>query len=248
MDYSLTIIFILLSASIAVLLRRVKRDKCLKSYENNFVIIEKIDGELLKGKITLENTGIEIILDSDSDLDSGLDSETILTRLLYKHEYPQVFSIIRDPKIQNSDIKKKIEKESKKIKTHEKTFFIGRKMINIIRTLKNSIMEIVNLLISQVKKTAPSGNIINTQNKHINKIKAELADTVNNSFEPLLEKYIGKSVLIESLRNNSIIKISGILIDYTANFIKISKSQYLKFAKIDLILNRKYSVIRSLLK
>jgi hypothetical protein len=218
MDNSLTILFILLAAVVAVIIRRVKRDNCLKSFEHNNVEIEKLDSSVLRGNLNQENTGLEITFKDIND--------NILTRLLYKYEYDNIFLIIRDPKKQTDKLKNKIQKERKAQSNQRRSLHFGRKIFNILKTLKDSLMEIVNLMLTQTKKTGPVGDIITTQDAYVNKIKAELAGTVNNSFEPLLEKYIYRKVLVEVLKNNDVFNITGILTKYTANFIRINNMTY----------------------
>jgi hypothetical protein len=169
-----------------------------------------------------------------------------LTRLLYKYEYDNIFLIIRDPKKQTDKLKNKIQKERKAQSNQRRSLHFGRKIFNILKTLKDSLMEIVNLMLTQTKKTGPVGDIITTQDAYVNKIKAELAGTVNNSFEPLLEKYIYRKVLVEVLKNNDVFNITGILTKYTANFIRINNMTYKDNENIDIVLNRKYAIVRSL--
>lgn len=112
-------------------------------------------------------------------------------------------------------------------------------------------MEVVNLLISQAKRTTPAGAVLTSQDKHISQIKKEFMGSMGTSFEPLLERYIGHRVVLELIKGEKIFKYSGVLKDYTAEFIEIMDIDYKvkkdqQARKADLVVPRKYGVIRHL--
>lgn len=112
-------------------------------------------------------------------------------------------------------------------------------------------MEVVNMFISQAKRTTPAGAILTSQDKHISQIQKELMSSVGTSFEPLLERYIGHRVVLELIKSDKIFKYPGVLKDYTAEFIEIMGIDYIvkegqPARKADLVVSRKYGVIRHL--
>ncbi|GAI71679.1 unnamed protein product [marine sediment metagenome] len=71
------------------------------------------------------------------------------------------------------------------------------------------------------------------------------------SFEPLLERHIGKKVVLELTRGDKIFEYPGVLKDYTADFIEIMDVDYRMkedqpARKADLVISRKYGLIRHL--
>ncbi len=112
-------------------------------------------------------------------------------------------------------------------------------------------MDVVNLLISQAKRTTPAGAILTSQDKYVSQMKQELMGSVGSSFEPLLERYIGHMVVLELIKGDKIFEYCGVLKEYTAEFIEIMDINY-KVAedkptrKADLVVLRKYGVIRHL--
>ena len=111
--------------------------------------------------------------------------------------------------------------------------------------------EVVNLLISQAKRATPAGAVLTSQDKHVSQMQKELMSSVGTSFEPLLERYIGHRVILEFIKGEKIFKYSGVLKDYTAEFIEIMDIDYIvkkgqPVRKADLVVPRKYGVIRHL--
>ena len=121
--------------------------------------------------------------------------------------------------------------------------------MNFFKTARDSIMEVLNLLISQAKKTTPAGKMLTSQDKYVSQLKQELIGSVGTSYEPLLERYIGHKVVLELVKDDKIWEFAGVLKEYTADFIEVMNVDYrLKdnqpARKADIIVLRKYGVIR----
>jgi len=126
-----------------------------------------------------------------------------------------------------------------------------RKTLNVFRTLRDSVMEVVNLLISQAKKATPAGAVLSSQDKYVSQMKQDLMGAAGTSYEPLLEKYIGNRVVLEMVKADKVIEYWGVLKEYTAEFIEVMDVNYqLKedqpARKADLVVLRKYGLIRHL--
>ena len=147
--------------------------------------------------------------------------------------------------------KKQREKEIKRI--YHPGFFrrLKRKTQNIFKTVRDAIVEVLNLLISRAKKTTPIGSTLTAQDKYVSQIKQDLMGSVGTSYEPLLERYIGRKVVLELIKGDKILEYCGILKDYTAEFIEIMDVDYKanqtdSARTADLVVPRKYGIIRHL--
>jgi hypothetical protein len=128
---------------------------------------------------------------------------------------------------------------------------LKRKIQNAFKTVRDSVMEVVNMLISQAKKASPAGAVLTSQDKYVSQMKQELMGSVGTSFEPLLERYIGHKVVLELAKGDKIFEYCGVLKEYTAEFIEIMDVNYKAkedepARKADLVVLRKYGVIRHL--
>jgi hypothetical protein len=244
---AITIIFIVASALIATFVRRITRDRCLKDFENNRVTLEKTDGSIFSGRVHVENTGLEFIYGS-------MDTRTSLpkdTYLLYKAEFPTVLALIRyHDELTESN---RLNRERQLKKTYHPGFWrrLGRKTKNIFKTLRDSLMEIINLLISQAKKVGPAGSVLSSQDKYVTRMKTDLVGSVGTSYEPLLEKYIGNKVILVLSKGEALLEYCGVLKEYTADFIEIMDVDYTHTnqgpaKKADLIVPRQWGTVRHL--
>ena len=151
----------------------------------------------------------------------------------------------------SDDNKKAREKELEKTYHPDWDRRLKRKMLNVVRTIRDSVVEIVNLVISQAKKATPAGKVLTSQDKYVSQMKQELMGSVGASFEPLLERYIGHKVVLEMIKGDKIFEYCGVLKEYTAEFIEImdvnyktTEDQPVKTA--DLVVPRKLGLVRHL--
>jgi hypothetical protein len=245
---AITIVSIILATIVGAFLRKRNRDNCLRDFEHNMVTMEEISGKTVWGKLRVENTGLEFVY-SDKYQDADGHEETSF--ILYKYEYPKIQAVIRFHDNLNDKNKMAREKELKR-SYHPGTWRrFKRKLLNFFRTIRDSVAEIINVLISQVKKTTPAGRIFSAQDKYVNQMKQELMDSVGTSYEPLLERYIGNRVVLEMIKGDKVLEYSGVLKDYTADFIEIMDTNYSvtetePARKADIIVPRKLGVVRHL--
>ncbi|MCK4999954.1 MAG: hypothetical protein KAS23_10470 [Anaerohalosphaera sp.] len=243
--FAITVIFIAASTMIAAFVRRRQRDKCLRDFEGELVTFEDVTGKLIWGRLDVENTGIEI---KYAEAHDDADGHQEKSYLLYKNEFGQIqaFSRFHD---QLSETEKKV-----RLKQIEQTYHPGffrrskRKIINLFKTVRDSVLEVVNLLVSRAKTASPAGGVMTAQDKYVTKMKSEMFGAMGASFEPLLEKHIGNLVVLEMLKAGKVVEYSGVLKDYTSMFIEIMDVEYdaggNEKRRADIVVPRKLGIVR----
>ena len=245
---AITIVFIILAAGVAAFVRKRSRDKCLRDFENNMVTLEDVSGKTIWGTLRVENTGLEFVY-SEKNIDE--DGHDEASYILYKYEYPNIQAAIRFHDDLGEENKKKREQELERTYHPKWGRRLKRRFLNVFRTVRDSIVEIVNLLINQAKKATPAGKVLGSQDKYVTQMKQELVGSVGTSFEPLLERYIGHKVVLEMIKGDKVLEYSGVLKDYTAEFIEIMDVNYAvkkgdATRRADLVVPRKLGLIRHL--
>ncbi len=245
---AITIIFIVLAAFVGAFVRRVSRNKCLRDFHRDMVTLEDASGKIIWGTLRVENTGLEFVYPEKYRDEDGHDETSYI---LYKQEYPNIAALIRFHDELSERNKKEREKELKR--TYHPTFLrrMKRRIKNIFKTVRDSVMEVVSLLMSQAKKATPAGAVLSSQDKYVSKMQQELISTVGTSYEPLLERYIGHKVVLDMIKGDKMLEYCGVLKEYTAEFIEIMDVNYKikedqPARKADLIVPRKLGVVRHL--
>ena len=220
---TITIIFILLVTFVGAFVRKRNRDKCLKDFSGYVVTLEKTGGKNIWGKLYVENTGLELVYET-THKDSDGHYET--SYLLYKQEYSNISALIRFHD-QLSDTDKARRDRDLKNTYHPRLFRrLWRKTKNVFKTIRDSVMELANVFISQAKKTTPAGAMLTSQDKYVSQMKQELISSVATAYEPLLERHIGHRVVLELVKGDKVIEVPGVLKDYTSEFIELMDIDY----------------------
>lgn len=245
---AITILFIIIAAGIAAFVRKRSRDKCLRDFERNTVTLEDTSGKIIWGRLRVENTGLEFVY---QDKQQDADGHEEASYILYKYEFPNIQAVIRFHDELSAKNKKARERELEKTYHPRWGRRFKRRLLNVFRTVRDSIVEIINLLISQAKKATPAGKMLGSQDKYVNQMKQELMGSVGTSFEPLLERYIGRKVVLEMIKGDKVLEYCGVLKDYTAEFIEIMDINYSikegePVRKADFVVPRKLGIIRHL--
>ncbi|MBN2407800.1 MAG: hypothetical protein JXJ19_08890 [Elusimicrobia bacterium] len=218
----------------------------MKNLEHNTVTLEDRSGKTVWGMLRVANSGFELVYrEKIKDADGHYESSYIV----YKSEYPGIQALIRYHDDLTEREKKKREKDLQK--TYHPNIFrrTRRKTVNIFKTVRDSLMDLMNIAVGQTRRT-PLGSIAG-QDKYINKLKDEYMATIGNAYEPLLERHIGKIVVLELNKGGSISEYPGILKDYTSAFIEMMDINYktaqdASFRKADLVVPRDIGIIRHL--
>ena len=245
---AITIIFIVLAMGVGAFIRRRSRDKCLRDFARNMVTLEDTTGKTIWGKLRVENTGVEFVYPKKhADEDGHYEGSYIL----YKREYDNIGVVTRYHDQLSEKNKKKRELELKRTYHPGPWRRAKRRTANVFKTVRDSVAEIVNLLITQAKKATPARGLLSSQDKYVSQMKAELMGSVGTSYEPLLERYIGRKVVLELIKGDKIFEYCGVLKDYTAEFIEIMDVDYRAdenkpARKADMVVPRKHGVVRHL--
>lgn len=246
--FTITIVFIILSAFIAALVKGRKKDKCLKHFKDHTVSIQLTGEKVIWGRLELENTGLELVYnDKHHDPEGHIETSFIL----YKNEFSELIAVAKYFKDLTEKQKKQRQRQLKKTYHPGILRRFGRWCMNIFRTLRDSFMEVINLFIARTQKAGGFGQVLSSQGKYVSQMKGELISSISTAYEPLLEKHIGKKVVFELASSGKPVEMIGILREYSAEFIELLDVQFsIDGQKLpetaDLIVPRSRAVVRHL--
>lgn len=246
-SFAITIAFLVLTALVGAFARRRARDRCLLSFCDDPVVLETAD-DLISGTLSVENTGLELVYPA---VRTNCDGHHEASYLLYKFEYSSIYALARYHRDLTAAGKTARERELRQ--TYHPTMFrrLRRQTSNTLKTVRDSLMELVDSILSATKRVIPAGAVLTAQDKYVSKMKQDLAGSIGTSFEPLMEKYIGHRVVVQVIRGESMQRLSGVLKDYTADFVEILDVDYRTpedraDRNADVVMSRRHAVVRHL--
>ncbi len=206
---------------IGAYLRSNRRDQCLKSFEGYHVTLERANGKVVWGVMELEATGLELRY-----RDSVQDSNHVESSyLLYGEEFQDVQAIFRFVDDLSPEDRERRQKDL------ERHFHPGP-VIRSIRatqhffTLANdSLSEVLGLIMGRLRK--PAGRYItDASDDYLKRFSTEVVGSVGSTYDPLLERLIGKKIVVELIENDESHEHVGILKNYSPDFYELLDVQY----------------------
>lgn len=222
--FTLLLVFVIVVTS--ALLRLRERDKCLLLFDGQRVTYLGGRAATLWGVLHVFNRGLELVFDAlQADDDSRKSSA-----LLYQAEYTKCIALCRTATGLEPD------HESRRALQVRATFAPGplrrglRVVRNFVYTVRDAFTQALGAITGQINKTQRLGRAVHTQQGQVNELGQSLVEFVGNAYEQLLERQIGKSVVLEldppPGSGTEMLELSGYLVDYTDRFLAVFNAEH----------------------
>ena len=236
--FYLTLLFIFLTAIITTVVTKWARDKCLKLFHHYHVTVERVRGQTSWGRLRVFSTGIEIVHDHPYVDHRGRKKTSYL---VYQHELEQLLlSVLRYHDELDEDQQKQRQRQVKKTFNPGPIRRFGRSIRNFVNTLRDAFNAAIGAVVGQYQRMNPGSTIFGTQGQSVTQIGQTLLGRFANAYEPLLEQYIGRSVILDVADpinpNNATVQYAGYLADYTQQYIAIFNVDHPTSERVELVL------------
>jgi hypothetical protein len=221
--FYVTLLFIFLTAIITTVVTKWARDKCLKFFNHYHVTLERTRGQTSWGKLKVFSSGIEIVYDNPYVDHRGRKKTSYM---LYQQELEQqVLSVLRyHDELSDADRKSRVKQVKGTFNPGPLRRF-GRSIRNFINTLRDAFNAAIGAVVGQYQKMNPASAVLSTQGQQVTVLGQTLLGRFANAYEPLLEQYIGRPVILDVADplnpNNATVQYAGYLADYTQQFIAL---------------------------
>ncbi len=209
---------IVLGTIVSAFLSGRSRDRCLKSFRDFMVTIVMEDGKRVWGHLALEASGLELEYAREYLDDGHLET----SYMLFKEEFSDVHLFLRF----HSDLTEKNKRRRiREVKTAYHPWpprLFARKVRNVVNTCKDSILEVLGLVMSRAKTVNPAMASVGSQEKRVAGIARGVVSAIGRSYDPLLEKHIGRRVVLEITTDEGKMEEHvGIFKDYSSRFVQV---------------------------
>lgn len=223
MDLSLlvTIALIFLATSLVGFVRSRIADRCLRSFHGFQVTLLRTDGRQVWGRMDLSPGGIEFAFPERE----GDDPRLKTTYLLYRGEYGLIQSIHRyadrltdaERRRRDADIAKSFQPGPLRR--------TGRRLRNFLGSATDSLREVLALVLGRVQKTQERFVAAEGADA-LTKLGGNVLREVSTTHDPLLERQVGRQVVLEVVEGEEIHEHVGIFKEYSADFLHLLDVQY----------------------
>lgn len=231
--FLLTLLFIFATTFASTYLARMVRDRCLKDFEAYDVTFEMTHNRRFWGQLRTYSNGVEIIYEEIHHSSRGHEETSAIFQ---KSRMPEILRIYRFHDELTPAKQRRREGEVEIAYRPALDQQLIRSLRNFVNTFRDAINESIGFVVSRAKQTTRSA-VLQTQDTRIAQIGQTVLDTTTDrqAFEPILERYIGRRVVVEERTGDQKWQEhAGILKDYTADWIELLDCRFYKEYAFDL--------------
>ena len=228
----LTLVLIFVAAIIVALVNAWRRDKCLKLMHDYHVTYLTTAGPPAWGDLVVYSRGIELRFGAPYTTRHGT---TKSSSLIYDDEMGHCLALCR---ISTALTKNESRNRARQI---TRTFNPGlirrtmRLLRNIANTFRDAIAKSISAILGQLSKAKPG---LAGGKGEVEQLGKTLLGTVENAYEPMLEKHIGRPVILRLTHpaNKDLppIELPGYLVDYTDKYVAVFNVEHMVEESLDL--------------
>ena len=249
----LPLLFLFASALLGTILKRRAKDHCLKKFEGHYTILPSLSGEMNQGILSVYAQGIQLLYPQKIKKDIGM----IDSFVLHPAEIEKIPYLIRPAPDPETRAGFKWSQEMHRILQPNFLQKSQRLILTFYNMLKDAFGQAAKAIIGALSKDT-SISKVKDSNKRIEEVRSGLTELVPNAWEPILEKYRGRRVVIERKGADGMVYESGVLEDYSSKYLllrevhlkeralleKIELINEKKNFGLDMLFSRKIAIIR----
>ncbi len=214
-DFWLPMVLLFAVAMITAIASRRKRDRCLKYFNREPVMVLMQSGKWIWGRFVAYPKAMELVFENPEVDESGHRKGSYV---LYTPEVDGIKKILQPPPKSGTKEHARWQEEIKRIANPSLLRRFRRWVWNVFNTLRDAISQSLGMIIGTMKKSTPMGKVAGAD-KRAGEIGNTLLGTVPNTYEPVLEKYLSKQVIVEMLEEGNVIEFAGLLQEYSGKYL-----------------------------
>lgn len=211
----LPLVLIFGSAMVAAIVKRYTKDPCLKILHKSFVFLRLKDGRWISGDLLVYSNCLELRYREPEFLGR---SHKKLSYVLYEHNLDSIERVLRPSPREGTEERIVWEKEIERLRQPGILRRTRRKLRNVFNMLRDAVTQSITLIFGAMKKRTRLAAVPMDEGK-VGEVGRTLISAVPNAYEPVLEKYLGQQVVVETLRPDGLIEQSGVLQEYSAKYV-----------------------------
>ncbi len=218
----LTVLIVFVLGIVAAFVRLLQKDKCLKLLDDYHVTYLAGGRRTIWGDLRVSGGGLELVYDAPYRTRRGLAKST---SLIFADELNACVAVCRTV---HGLTKKEQRARQKQIRRSFRPGLLrrlARWLRNVINTMRDAFVKALGLVAGQVAKARPVGGAISSQKGQVDELGATLVGVVGNAYEQLLERHIGRPVVLELAHpagaDRPPVELPGYLVDYSDRFVAV---------------------------
>ena len=215
LEFWIPMVLLFVAATVTAIATRRKSDRCLKYFNREPVMILMHSGKWIWGRFMAYPKAMELIFETPEVDESGHKKTSYV---LYSPEIDGIKKILQSPPKVGTKEHDRWKEEIKRIANPSMLRRSRRWIWNVFNTLRDAISQSLGMIIGTMKKSTPMGKVAGAD-KRAGDIGNTLLGTIPNAYEPVLEKYLSKEVVVEMLEEGVVLEFAGLLQEYSGKYL-----------------------------
>ncbi len=218
----LSMLVLFVAAIVTAIVRLRQKDKCLKLLDSFHVTYLTTAGATMWGDLVVSSGGMELCFDTPYQTRRGLAK---CSTLIFDEDIGGCLAICRS-------VHGLTEQERRDREAQIRVSFSPgllrrwkRRLRNLVNTIRDACTKALGMVASQMGKTGGMGGALQTQRSGIDDLGKTLIGTMGNAYEPILERHIGRPVILELADpaggTTPRCELPGFLVDYSERFVAV---------------------------
>ena len=215
----LMVLVIFLATIFAALVSRLRKDKCLTRLHDHLVTWLGGQGEPIWGDLWVSGQGMELRYDAPYVNARGLAKSSCL---VFPDEWPKGVGLTRS-------VHGLTDRERRARDAQVRASFspgLVRRMVrgvrNLLNTIRDAITKTLSLFVGALASRGQVGQAVGKRKGEVDELGSTLVGVVANAYEPLLERHIGRPVILQLQGPaGKWWEFPGYLVDYTEKFLAV---------------------------
>jgi len=224
-----TVLVIFVATLVGSALQSQRKDRCLQDMHRFHVTVAHKDKRLIWGTMNLQSTGFELVYRRDM-LSHEAHAKT--SYVFYKDEYNNLQAIYRYVDELTDENRQRRDRDLERAFHPSPIQFSVRAIRNFLDTATDSLTQAFNLILGR-SKIVTNQALLSQGQAHLTGLTKDILGYVGTNYDPLLERFVGTQVVVETTQGNEMYEHVGILKDYSATFLEILDVYFSQTARLD---------------
>jgi len=188
--FAVGLLVLFLAAAIAAFIAARKRDRCLKALGGYPVTVVEQSGRQVWGVLKVFSRGVELVYETPFDV------PVKRSFLVYEGELGGLLAIHRFADRLGETDRRRRRRQVRRLVHPSPASRAARGARNVVNTFRDAIVKAMGMTVQQAAQASPNPTLA-AQGGQINAIGTLLIGETANAYEPMIEQYLSRPVILE---------------------------------------------------
>jgi len=214
--FAVGLVALFVVAAVGAFVAARKRDRCLKAFRGFPITLVEQSGRRVWGGLKVFSRGVEL------EYETPLDTPPKRSFLIYEGDLGRLLALHRFADRLDGAAARRRRRQVRRLAHPSLLGRAARWARNVVNTFRDAIVKAMGMTVQQAAQTSPNPTLA-AQGGQINAIGTLLIGETANAYEPMMEQYLRRPVILEVVNpadpDKRVAEYHGRLGEYSAQFV-----------------------------